>query len=220
MTSTIEEPQAKAQPGQTMAVSEEEAKFLRQFRATKKQSPIERIKANCPPGMSIKPPMEFELLQGPHFEDDLETGEERQYSAGDGRVIRTYNDLNKFNTEGFPPKFRQLNTAAPDGKVDPYRPIPGETREQYAERLAKMQNAHLAQFDSMTLLSATPGSQAPTTAQAQMTENLPQAPQQKPLEQMSEGELRKLASDEGLNLGKFKGNREQLLKTVKDRLKI
>lgn len=160
---------------------------------------MERLKAECPPGAVVCPPSKFRLVMGIHTDDDIYTGRERTWAYDDpnNNVIETFKKLEQLNGENCPPKFEKLVTR--DGAVDLFAPMPGETKELYKARVDAMIAARVATFDSNDgVATAT---------------SLPTSGPRKPLEQMSEKELRDYAAEDEIDVTKLKG-RDAVLKAV------
>lgn len=181
---------------------------------------MERIRRDAPPGVAINPPGRFRLLQGTHTDEDVRTGEERTWVFNDptNNVIETYKKLDLvLNVPGYPPKVEALD-GGPTARTSPYEPLVGETKEQYAKRLDDLVRKQLEAFDAggMASLSAEvagqPQGQQPQAATAQTPG--------KPVDQMTEQELRQLAKDEGVDLKGFRGNADQLRQHLRNRLGV
>lgn len=183
------------------------------------------VKDKCPPGQRPNKPLKIRLLSGTHTDEDVYTAKDRTWVFDDpnNNVIETFKRLDlSHNTPGFPPKYELIDGGAAS-VTSPYEALPGETKEQYSKRLTEMVARQVELFDATgnydgTVLSASPAGQPPV-GQQHAQPHATTTPG-KPLDQMTEQELRHLAQAEGVDLKGFKGGRDALLGRVKAELKI
>ncbi len=205
-------------------LSPEEKAAVQQVRDRKQKLPLmEQIKKNCPPGSTPLPPPKYRLLSGVHIDDDVRTGRERTWVFDDpsNNVVESYKKLDQppYSPAGYPPKFESID-GGPQASTSPYNALPGETKEQYFKRLSEMVAKQLEAFEQQSsgmFLSAEPGG---TSSQPSSQGSQGMQTPGKPIEQMTEPELRQLAKDEGVDLKSFKGSRDQLLGRVKSKLGV
>lgn len=213
-------------PSPLNGLSEEEVRAVQAVRNMKKRIPlVDRIRADAPPGSRINSPLKFRLLQGMHVDEDVRTARDRTWVFDDpaNNVVETYKQLDSLNTPGYPPKY-ELIDGGPNARVSPYEPLSGESRDDYSKRLQEMLARQLAEFDdannSMTLLSAGPAGASGGAQGGDGGKGGVSTAPGKPVDQMTEAELRQLAKDEGVDLSKFRGNRDVLVKHLKTELKV
>lgn len=160
-----------------------------------------KLKAECPKGAVVAPPLEFQLAEGVHIDNDIRTGKERMWVFNElgNNVVETYKQLDSLNVPGYAPKFILISKHQASPVVDSMAPLSGETKEAYRARMDAMieQRAKDA-FEASEVVAATPAT-APAPRRA--------------LDQMSEQELRALAAEDEVDVSKAR-NRADVLRVL------